>query len=102
MKNWIVAFATEKFYLTEDEANFYMQELAKGTKFVYLKSGLMLSDKALYVIPSKKFEEADLIEAGKPKKIMDFNTETGKYYVKNQKEIDEWSKAQNGVLELES
>lgn len=65
MKNWIVAFGTEKFYLTEEEAKYYMQALAQGKKFILLKSGRMLSDKALYIVPTDTFKETEMLEAGK-------------------------------------
>lgn len=63
--NWIIAFATEKFYVTEEDARFYMKQVATGKKFVALKNGMMLSDRALYVIPAKTIEESKLLESGR-------------------------------------
>ena len=57
MKNWVVAFATEKFYLTNEDAEFYRNSLAKGQRFVVLKNGLILSDKCLYMANTDTFTE---------------------------------------------
>lgn len=80
MKNWIIAFATEKFYVTEDDAKFYMQEIAKGTRFVALKNGMMLSDRALYVIPSNVIDDSKKLESGK------WQCETGNWHHKDLKD----------------
>lgn len=64
-KNWIVAFGTEKFYLTDEEMSFYRQQLLDGKKFIALKSGMVLSDKALYIASTEQFREADMLEEGK-------------------------------------
>lgn len=64
-KQWIVAFGTEKIYLTNEEAEFYMGELRKGQHVVMLRSGKILTDKFLYMIPLEVKEESDLLEVGK-------------------------------------
>lgn len=64
-KDWVVAFGTEKFYITESDARFYVEQLASGAKFVVLKSGMVLSDKCLYVVKAETFDESDKLEAGK-------------------------------------
>lgn len=65
MRDWIIAFATEKFYVTEEDAHFYMKQVATGKRFVALKNGMMLSDRALYVIPAQTIEDSKKIESGK-------------------------------------
>lgn len=74
--NWIIAFATEKFYVTEQDAEFYMKQVATGKKFVALKNGMMLSDRALYVIPTQVIEDSKKLEAGK------YMCESGKWHSK--------------------
>lgn len=64
MKNWIIAFATEKFYVTKEDADFYASKVAQGAKFVALKNGMMLSDKALYIVDSQIIESSKKIESG--------------------------------------
>lgn len=49
---WEVAFGTERFYLTNDEKEFYVGELKKGSKFVELE-GLVLTDRPLYIAPNE-------------------------------------------------
>ena len=65
MKDWIVAFGTEKFYLTTEDKEFYTQCLVKGQKTIVLKNGMVLSDKYLYIAPSKAFEETKALDEGK-------------------------------------
>lgn len=65
MKKWIVAFGTEKFYLTTEEKDFYTQSLVKGQKTIVLKNGMVLSDKYLYIAPSKAFDETKALDEGK-------------------------------------
>lgn len=75
-KDWVVAFGTEKFYLTSEDARFYSEQIARGNKFVVLKNGMVLSDKCLYVAPSEKLEEGDLLESGK------WQCDSGKWHSK--------------------
>ena len=74
MKNWIIAFAVEKFYVTEEDAKFYMEQVASGKKFIALRNGMMLSDRALYIIPSDVIEESKQLAEGKQR------CEFGKYH----------------------
>ena len=64
-KEWVVAFGTEKFYLTTEEMDFYRQQLLEGKRFIALKSGMVLSDKALYIASVGQLDEADRLEDGK-------------------------------------
>lgn len=64
-KDWVVAFGTEKFYLTTEDMDFYRQGLLGGKKFIALKSGMVLSDKALYIANVDNFEETKMIDKGK-------------------------------------
>jgi hypothetical protein len=65
MKEWVVAFGTEKFYLTTEDKEFYTQCLVKGQKTIVLKNGMVLSDKYLYIAHSKSFEETKELDEGK-------------------------------------
>ncbi len=73
MKTWCIVIGIDKFYLTEQEKNYYLTSINKGAKYVDL-GGMVLGPNFQSLVSLDTIEESKQLEEGK------FKCEYGRWH----------------------
>lgn len=66
-KNWILTIGIDKYYLTEQEKEFYLTSISKGSKYVAIDENKLLGINFQSLVNKKAIEETEMLEKGKTK-----------------------------------
>ena len=79
MKDWILTIGIDKFYLTKKQADFYLQKVGEGAKYVAFDENKVLGVNFQTLVNSKAVDETKALSEGK------WECETGKWHSRNAK-----------------